>query len=143
VEALPFSNGVFDVVTALGVFEYVEPLDVAFAECHRVLRAGGTFIVSLLNRSSPYRAIQRVRQRITPTDTIPAVHFTRSRALHLVKGAGFRVERFIPFDMGLLPPGLAEEHPRIWKSVQKLFEPLSRTPLGRFSSAMLIQAKRT
>ena len=142
VEALPFDDGAFDVVTGLGVFEYVEALDGAFAECHRVLRPGGFFILSLLNRMSPYRAILRARQRRSNTDRIPAVQFGRSTALRMVARAGFLVRRVVPFDMEMLPPEFAENHPRIWRRVVRLFEPLSRTPLGRLSSAMLILGRR-
>ena len=142
-DALPFPDAAFDAVTALGVFEYVERLELAFAECGRVLRPGGRFVVSVLNHRSPYRWFQRIRRRFTPgTDRIPAVHFTRSRANALLSGAGFQVTRVLPFDMEVLPEEVATRHPRLWKLVQQLSEPLITTPLGRFSSAMLIHARR-
>jgi 2-polyprenyl-3-methyl-5-hydroxy-6-metoxy-1,4-benzoquinol methylase len=140
VEALPFVTGTFDVVTALGCIEYVGHPDTALAECRRVLRPGGSFVLSLLNSTSPYRAAQRVREHFAPSDRIPAIHFSRSHALRLVKQAGFHVKRVVHFDMEMIPSPFADEHPRIWKRFVRMFEPLSTTPLGRLSSAILILA---
>jgi arsenite methyltransferase len=43
--ALPFADASFDAVTSTQVFEYVDDVDRALAEAHRVLRAGGRLLV--------------------------------------------------------------------------------------------------
>jgi SAM-dependent methyltransferase len=45
--ALPFQAGAFSVVCAFDVIEHCEPEAAALREIHRVLRSGGTFLVSV------------------------------------------------------------------------------------------------
>ena len=45
--ALPFDDGVFDVVSAFDVIEHCEPEATALAEVRRVLRPGGRFVMSV------------------------------------------------------------------------------------------------
>src|SRR5262245_65528374 len=49
VERLPFDDGTFDAVTALGVLEFTEDVSLALGELARVVRAGGTAVVSWPN----------------------------------------------------------------------------------------------
>jgi len=140
-EALPFADAAFDAVTVLGALEYMEAPESALAECRRVLRPGGTLVLSLLNRSSLYRLLTRVRQRRRPArDPIPAVQFTRREAERALRRASFEVRSVAYFDRELLPPAFAENHPRVAQHVAAMFE---RLPGARFSwlgSAMLIEA---
>jgi ubiquinone/menaquinone biosynthesis C-methylase UbiE len=140
-EALPFADGAFDAVTILGALEYMEAPENALTECRRVLRPGGTLIVSLLNRSSLYRLLTRVRQRRKPDgDPIPAVQFTRGEAEGALRRTGFEVRSVAYFDMELLPPAFAESHPKVAQQVAAMFEELSGAPFWWLGSAMLIQA---
>ncbi|MBI4939374.1 MAG: class I SAM-dependent methyltransferase [Actinobacteria bacterium] len=54
IEDMPFADSEFDVVVALGVLEYANCRG-ALREVHRVLRPGGTAVVTMLNPLSPYR----------------------------------------------------------------------------------------
>lgn len=54
VERLPYRDGCFDIVLALGVLEYVVDLESAFAELARVAKPGGKVVVSMLNHESWY-----------------------------------------------------------------------------------------
>ncbi|HEY1455012.1 MAG TPA: class I SAM-dependent methyltransferase [Candidatus Dormibacteraeota bacterium] len=47
---LPFRDGAFDAVLMLEMIYYVADQAAAFAECHRVLRPGGTLMVCVPNR---------------------------------------------------------------------------------------------
>lgn len=60
-EALPFADASFDVVSMGYALRHVDDLVVAFAECRRVLRPGGTVIVLELVRpqSAAGRAVAR------------------------------------------------------------------------------------
>ena len=53
IEALPFDDHSFDLVTATGVLEYAR-LDSALMQLVRVLRPGGRLVVSYPNPSAPY-----------------------------------------------------------------------------------------
>ena len=53
-EALPFADGSFDAVAALGVLEYVDDLAAVLAELARVLRPRGRAVLALPNPRSLY-----------------------------------------------------------------------------------------
>ena len=142
-EALPFADAAFDAVTVLGALEYMEAPESALAECRRVLRPGGTLVVSLLNRSSLYRWLTRVRQRRQPAgDPIAAVQFTRREAERALRRTGFEVRSVAYFDRELLPPAFAESHPRLAEQVAATFEKLPGALFRWLGSAMLIEACR-
>jgi SAM-dependent methyltransferase len=65
--ALPFADGSFDVVTAIEVHRYLHRADIrkSFAEMIRVLRPGGLFFTTLVNRYAldGFYLLQRMRQR--------------------------------------------------------------------------------
>jgi len=142
-DALPFADSVFDAVTVLGSLEYMEAPDRALAECRRVLRPGGLLVASLLNKSSLYRLLTRVHQRRRPADDpIPAVQFTRGEAERALKNVGFGVRSVAYFDMELLPPAVAKNHPRVAQYVARLLEAFPSALLWWLGSAMLIEAVR-
>ncbi|MGW5716562.1 class I SAM-dependent methyltransferase [Amycolatopsis sp. NPDC003865] len=57
IEELPFLDGGFDIVLAMGVLEYVD-VPLALREIARVLRPGGLAVVTMLNPHSPYRLVE-------------------------------------------------------------------------------------
>ncbi len=48
-QSLPFTDAAFDVVACIGVFGYMDDVDAAIREIKRVLRPGGTLILSIRN----------------------------------------------------------------------------------------------
>ncbi len=142
-EALPFADSSFDAVTVLGSLEYMESPHRALIECRRVLRPGGLLVVSLLNKSSLYRLLTRVHHERKPDDDpIPAVQFTRQEAVRALREVGFSVRSVSYFDMELLPPRFAENHPRLAQQVSAVLEAFPSAPLWWLGSAMLIEAVR-
>jgi len=59
VAALPFADGTFDAVVATGALEYVGDLERGLGELARVLRPGGTAVVSFPNYRSPHALWRR------------------------------------------------------------------------------------
>ena len=53
-ESMPFPDDSFDIVSSNGVLHHTPDIEVALAECLRVLRPGGTLTVILYNRRSFY-----------------------------------------------------------------------------------------
>ncbi len=49
-ESLQLDSGQFDLVACIGVFGYIEGVDRAIEEIHRVLKPGGTLIMSIRNQ---------------------------------------------------------------------------------------------
>jgi ubiquinone/menaquinone biosynthesis C-methylase UbiE len=64
-EALPFANESFDVVQALGVLEYIDQWEHAASDFRRVLKRGGTLILSIPNRASMFRRLHRLERTLT------------------------------------------------------------------------------
>ena len=56
-EDLPFADGTFDVVIAMGVIEYT-PANAAVREIGRVTKPGGEALITMLNPLSPYRLFE-------------------------------------------------------------------------------------
>ncbi len=57
IEELPFPDESFDVVLAMGVLEYADPV-LSLAEIVRVVRPGGLVVATMLNPRSPYRMFE-------------------------------------------------------------------------------------
>jgi SAM-dependent methyltransferase len=83
--ALPFEDGVFDVVSAFDVIEHCEPEDTALSEVRRVLAPRGRFVMSVPAYTWAW----------SDFDVANGHHrrYTRARAVAAVERAGFTVER--------------------------------------------------
>ncbi|HEY3541368.1 MAG TPA: class I SAM-dependent methyltransferase [Gaiellaceae bacterium] len=113
-EALPFADAEFDVVLCSQVIEHVLDAEAALRELARVLRPGGTLVIStdnernyvtrLLNapRSAVVRALRLhgARGRIES----PATPYTRARFRELLERGGLTVERLETFRFHLMWP---------------------------------------
>jgi SAM-dependent methyltransferase len=93
--ALPFRSGSFDVVAAFDVLEHVDPEKGALSEFMRVLRPGGTLLLS----------VPAYQWAWTSHDDLNHHHrrYTRSRAVAAVEGSGFSVRRSSYIFAGALP----------------------------------------
>lgn len=106
---LPFGGTTFDVITCLGVLEYIPDPQRVLEECARVLRPGGWLIVSFPNRSSWFRTLSNLqtsaeraaanmlnRLRGRPvSDAKPRyrhAQWSLTEAQRLLESAGFRPE---------------------------------------------------
>jgi SAM-dependent methyltransferase len=62
---LPFQSERFDIVQSLGVLEYIGPYECAVQELRRVLKPGGTLVISVPNRHSLFRRLHRLERFMT------------------------------------------------------------------------------
>jgi len=62
---LPFASESFDILQSLGVLEYIEPYEDAVRELRRVLKPGGTLVLSVPNRHSLFRRLHRLERFMT------------------------------------------------------------------------------
>lgn len=98
--ALPFADGVFEVVGAFDVLEHCEPEDAALAELHRVLGPGGRLLVS----------VPAYEWAWTDHDVANGHHrrYTRPRAESALRAAGFDVVRATYGFAAVFPAFVAE-----------------------------------
>ncbi len=119
IHALPFADASFDAAVATGVLEYaVEDLDLALTEISRVVRPGGTVVMSFPNDRAPvnlwrrrllYPAV-RVAKSVVPAGRpaplrLPSVSVTAFR--RAVAAAGLVVDHIEPVGARPLPAGVA------------------------------------
>jgi SAM-dependent methyltransferase len=83
--ALPFGDGVFDVVSAFDVLEHCDPEETALAEVRRVLRPGGRLVLSVPAYSWAWTDFDVANGHFR--------RYTRGRAVTSVERAGFTVDR--------------------------------------------------
>lgn len=116
---LPFKSESFDIVQSLGVLEYIGPYEIALWELRRVLKPGGTLVISIPNRNSLFRYLHRLERFITAPlrrlrtrrqDTngweVGFRHrqWSLAEAVSLLQASGFDVVDINLFTYGLLLP---------------------------------------
>lgn len=158
VRDLPFPDGVFDAVVSNSTLDHFESRDeiaVALAELNRVMRKGGTLLVTLDNPTNPVVALRnalperlRAVSRLVPF----AVGATcESRQLReLLEQAGFDVTRMgavfhCPRVLVVLAGHLVDRHEnaahrqkfvRLWSAFEKLASLPTRFLTGYFVAAL-------
>lgn len=166
IERLEFEDGRFDLVVAAGVIEYLAGDDAALAEMRRVLRPGGTAVISVRNRfnlSRPLillrdllqdlprtgravRAAHRTLRRVLPAAASPYWPDVRYhvpwRFVAALERHGFRVEEKAFYHFAVCPPLLRRIAPRLSIRIGLALEGFSRTFLGHFAGALVVKARR-
>jgi ubiquinone/menaquinone biosynthesis C-methylase UbiE len=113
-EAIPFADAEFELVLCSQVIEHVLDADRAVAELHRVLRPGGTLVISTDNErnyvtrllNAPRTgAVRLLRLRgVRGMVESPATPYTRASFRGLLKRGGFTVEHLETFRFHLMWP---------------------------------------
>jgi len=142
VENLPYADGTFDVVVAMGVLEYLSGYGAALAEIRRVLRRGGHVILSVPNQASAYhlarssylnaRRLLGARRRATVAGN-PCVPWSLNRQL-----AAAGMDKVSSSACNFIFFGLKELSERASGAINRRLEPLSRTPLAPLLGAQYI-----
>ncbi len=115
--ALPFDDGCADVVVLLDVVEHISAPERVLAEVRRVLKPGGTVIVSVPHKGATrwldalnlYQAARRRWPSLPPlheatdSDGGPHQHFTAAE-LEAILGHGFEIDRVARTGLGLQEP---------------------------------------
>ncbi|MEW6333850.1 MAG: methyltransferase domain-containing protein [Thermodesulfobacteriota bacterium] len=119
---LPFESERFDMVQSLGMLEYVGPYRGALRELRRVLKTGGTLVISVPNRHSVFRHLHRLERFMThPVRRLLARRvdgagwevgfrhrqWSLNEAVGLLESAGFGVVDYSLFTYGILLPAAA------------------------------------
>lgn len=105
--ALPFPDGSFDVVVTLGMFGYFDEVTQALREIRRVLRPGGTLILSVRNPNNQYlfdvahlvrmplRFIAALRRKLAGRPVVePPTRPSSAAPVQPIADDGFRIRMF-------------------------------------------------
>lgn len=145
-EALPFADAEFDLVLSSQVIEHVLDADRAVGELARVLRPGGTLVISTDNeRNYVSRALNAPRTLATRALRLrgargriesPATPYTRDSFRALLERGGFAIERLETFRFHLMWPLDAKPLTRALNAVD------ARLPAHGLGDILVAVAKR-
>lgn len=147
---LPFAANSFDATLAMGLIEYLEDEGKFLSETHRVLRDGGTCIVTFPNYASPWRAWNRITlvilrflRKLAGRDKRgPVTHreYTLRRAQQLLEQYGFQPSEAVYYNFKLIPYPLDVRFPVFTVAQSKLFERFDKTPLRFCGTGFIVKA---
>lgn len=151
---LPFPDGSFDVVTALGLLEYLDREDAALIEMIRVTKQGGLLVLTYPNKLSPWRIwnrlflslyrLMRPSIKLTRASGHPLVHreYTEREVLKMIQDAALRVEEISYYNFKLIPYPFDQWLPRltVWQS--RLFEYSMPRFLRTIGTGFIVAARK-
>jgi SAM-dependent methyltransferase len=151
VEDLPYPDGFFDALLAMGVLEYVPTYQRALQSVVRVLKPGGIAVFTLPNRASPYhlargaceglRAGMRRLRRRRPAAACAQRLCLPWRFDRQLAQAGLLPEDSAACNFVLFP--LKELAPRLSDSANRLLHPMARRRFARLLGAQyVVKARR-
>ena len=141
---LDYADESFDVVTSNGVLEHVDDDAGSAVEVFRILKPGGTFVVTCLPNTFSYtEAIQRWRG-----DTAHDRLYSLKSASAILRKAGFEVERtgrflMLPTMLNGFPPAVKRLYQRAHSAVAVANAILERAwPLNLLASNLWLVARK-
>jgi ubiquinone/menaquinone biosynthesis C-methylase UbiE len=146
VEEMPFSEGSFSTVLAMGLLEYVD-VRAAIAEIARVTRAGGLVVTTMQNPLSPYRiwdaAVYRHVVRLRGGRSSPIRQRLRERALRqaLVE-ADLLPTEVIYYDFNVFLSPLDRWLPSMEIRISRALDRATRGALRRLGTGFIVAARR-
>lgn len=144
VQQMNFPDSAFDVVLCLGVLEYVPAEARAIREVARVLKPGGTFLFSAINKWSPFNMWERVVYRkVTHKGPGPIVREFHTNQFYqkLLPACGFAIIDEAYFDFNLLGRPLDEMIPEVALTLSERLERLSRSQFRKLGNGFLLKCR--
>jgi ubiquinone/menaquinone biosynthesis C-methylase UbiE len=145
--ALRFEKASFDVVTAMGLIEYLSDEDKYIAETARILKDGGTAIITFPNVWSPWRAWNRILRSlvwILKKKHSGLLHreYTVKRAKQLMETHGLKVDAVSYYNVKLVPLPLDRLLPRFTVWFSAALEWFALTPLRFTATGFILRAEK-
>jgi ubiquinone/menaquinone biosynthesis C-methylase UbiE len=159
IEDLDFEDNSFDCVICAGVIEYMETDEKALGELYRILKPGGTLIITVRNKACPFRLLDAILDFVKETDA--GIRFLNRirKALNMdpIQYISYRKHYPWKFDQALAACGFAKKDFRyfhfypFFAPLDKLFprhfirkglkmERFSGTRLGIMGSGYIVKA---
>ena len=142
VESLPFMDGIFDVVLAMGVLEYVTEAAEAARELARVTEKDGIVIMTMLNKISLYRLWQKAYERLFHSEGTPLSLYSARSFCRLVESTDLDVLKVVYYDFNLFPPPFDRKMPGRAVKINSRLEPLLRNCQKWFGSGFIVKARK-
>lgn len=146
IRSLEAGSSAFDVVLCLGVLEYLPEMGVpvAAAELARVLKPGGTLVVSVLHRHSPQLLARNLRQGLTRGGRARRLGngFTSVRISTMLNDAGLIVTSQIRFATVAAPHSIWVRNPEFWTEVSRWLERRTAASTGWMGLGHLVVATK-
>ncbi len=145
---LRFADNAFDIETAMGLIEYLDDEHKYLNEVKRIVKPGGTAIITFPNIWSPWRAWNRVlravRNSVKPHKATGLLHreYTAKRVRALMDEHGFDTVDVLYYNLKLVPYPLDRLFPRFTVWFSHVCEKLDRTPLRWFGTAFIVEARK-
>ena len=101
-ENLPLGDALFDTVLMVTTLCFLDDVETAFAEAHRILKGGGCLIIGFIDRDSPLGALYQRHKEENPFYRV-ATFYSAEEVAQLLKRAGFRNIDFVQTIFRKLP----------------------------------------
>ncbi|MFH1913876.1 MAG: methyltransferase domain-containing protein [Pseudomonadota bacterium] len=153
VEYLEYVDECFDVVTCMGVLEYLDDDLLGIGEMARTLRPGGTMIVTVPNRLAPYRFLHRtvhpalrdgsirLIKKILGRPYSPPIHhreYTRKHIKALLEQCGITPMQVGYYGFNILPHPLDRWFEHLNGRIAQRLMGLAHTPLRWIGTGMVV-----
>lgn len=138
----------FDIVTAMGLIEYLDREDDFLTEVGRILKPGGTFIITYPNYTAPWRAWNRLAlsllRLVRPAKQAEIKHreYTARAAAKQLVAHGFEVVDCDYYNFRLVPHPLDRLFPRVTVLQSRALEFLGKTVLGFLGTGFILKARK-
>jgi ubiquinone/menaquinone biosynthesis C-methylase UbiE len=144
VQRLEFSDSSFDIVLCLGALEYVAVESQAVGEMARVLKPGGTVILSAITKWSPFNTWERlVYRRMTRRGPGPIVqeYHTEEQFRKLLQTLGLEIVDISYFDFSLVVSPFHHGLPGVSMALSERLECLRRGRLRKLGNGFLVKCR--
>jgi ubiquinone/menaquinone biosynthesis C-methylase UbiE len=147
VECIPFMDGTFDVVLAMGVLEYIKEVGGAVRELARVSKKDGIVIMTMMNKISPYRIWERTvlfrwaqfrSKRMQTTSWI----YSERAFRRVAEVSGLEVLDIVYYDFNLIIPPLDKKMPCKAAKINTILEPFCRNHLKWLGSGFIVKTRK-
>lgn len=158
VEGMPFPDAHYDVLLALGLLEYFEDPQRVVDEIVRVVKPGGSIIVSVPNvlcvdavasalvspiLTTPMSYIRRLRGRDTQETKYSNHKYYPANLDRLFLSRGFRKSGDIYYNLEAAAYPLRRLFPNLALRIKRFIEPYQHGPLRAFATAYVARFTRT
>lgn len=145
---LSVPNKAFDIVTAMGLIEYLDDEPKYLKETNRILKDGGTAIITYPNVWSPWRMWNRVLRALVkifkPHKQTLLLHreYTKKRTIAQFRAHGFEPTEILYYNLKLIPYPFDRIFPRFTVWFSGVCEGLDSTPLKFLGTAFIVKATK-